>query len=97
MTRTAHTIAPWKIEPNGLEILDYKNRVVTALGAEQSEEVRLANARLIAAAPAMFEALERIGTSAKMVLQLETDMHDGYFKLLETINKQLANATGDAA
>ena len=60
----AHTPGPWtlrRMHTGGFDIMDWRNRdVATVYGGGVETESREANARLIAAAPDLLEALDGI-------------------------------------
>jgi hypothetical protein len=60
-----HTAAPW--HQGGYEIQDDKNALVCNLSGWRGEQQTLANARLIAAAPDLLEALKEICGCPKWV------------------------------
>ncbi len=61
MTNTQHTQGPWDVTPNGSAIYDERGVIICHLKTEVDylPEAQ-ANARLIASAPALLEALQKI-------------------------------------
>ena len=98
MTKVAHTPGPWTTGRSELEVVDPKGRMIAALGAEaganQKEEEQLSNARLIAAAPELLEALEFF---FNIMHDYESSLRKGYVKLaLDQARAALARAKGGA-
>ena len=66
----AHTPGPWtarRMHTGGFDIMDPRNRdVVTVYGGGVETESREANARLIAAAPDLLEALRQLLSNAEI-------------------------------
>ena len=82
--KTKHTLGPWRVHEGwGLTVESSKCRIASIASAEYNAE---ANAHLIAAAPDMLEALERV---------LETKAHIG--AIAHTMVKMaIAKAKGEA-
>ena len=65
-TKSTHTAGPWKIETMGHTLritkseIEYDNDDIVVLGVDCGDEEAKANARLIASAPDMLEALKYI-------------------------------------
>jgi len=88
MNTSKHTPGPWKcVDPH--VIRGPKNVVVAkTLDSKEGYEIKQANAHLIAAAPAMYEALQAMCKQARVVMQF-TNAYDG--QLIQAI------ANGEAA
>lgn len=78
--QSSFTPGPWRAEPtgpwDGWEVVAKDGATVCNGLGSQREPIRAANARLIAAAPELLEALQRLSdqcTRLRMAWQLESD------------------------
>jgi len=89
---TKHTASPW--HHGGYEIQDDKGALICNLSGWRSEQQTLANARLIAAAPELLEALQAFDNAAKESTTIIT-FAGRSLKLLTQARAAIAKAEGD--
>lgn len=97
MTKAQHTQGPWNVsKPNcGLGIFDVNGKSVAAISSNQSRswEEKEANARLIASAPELLEALKASRAVLKSVIGTIDEMRI-IKEQIDLIDKAIAKAEG---
>ena len=96
----AHTPGPWaarRMHTGGFDIMDPRNRdVVTVYGGGVETESREANARLIAAAPDLLEALRQTTAQISVWRSINGDMVGALADLENNARAAIRKATGEA-
>lgn len=93
MSKTKHTPGPWEVVDYNIEVTKGTTYTVNNRGGVGAHELR-ANARLIAAAPDMLEALKNI--IHELWLDDMSNFEQGQIKALEDGIKAINKATGSA-
>lgn len=91
-----HTPGPWRVNDqresgvmnNGVYVLGGRNNFVRVFDEWRDEEIQLANARLIAAAPELLDALKSV--------QAARQGHYWLNEITEKIDAAIAKAMGEA-
>lgn len=101
---SAHSPGPWQlqewtvrdsdgaIEGGGLQVVDANGHTITAGTYEGSTDTEEADARLIAAAPDMLQALRRAVLALAFAAESSAAMRDDY----NAVSAAIAKATGAA-
>ena len=99
---TEFTKGPWRVREDvrvdhgieyiaGLDIISDDYEIVACEGIASNSDINIANAHLIAAAPELYEALEKIVTAA-----IDYDDANSLCSLGESLMPILAKARGEA-